>query len=223
MNLNPNPQASVIDRFLSDQQDPVVAKQIYDRVTDILTRDEQIQYIAVQKPLLSMTPDAVVLTNRRLIIYRPKLLGGVSFEDYIWRDLYEMKLDEGMMTSTITAKTIKKTILALNNLPKAQARKLYSYGQEMEEQVREERRAREMEEKRAASGGVNIHGLLPFQAPTPAPMPQPEPQPVALPAPAPDEKEDPLAVLKKLKVMLTEELITQEEYDAKKLELLARM
>lgn len=223
MNLNPNPQASVIDRFLSDQQDPVVAKQVYDRVTDILTRDEQIQYIAVQKPLLSMTPDAVVLTNRRLIIYRPKLLGGVSFEDYIWRDLYEMKLDEGMMTSTITTKTIKKTILALNNLPKAQARKLYSYGQEMEEQVREERRAREMEEKRAASGGVNFHGLSPFQAPAPAHTPPLELQPIALPAPAPNEKEDPLAVLKKLKVMLTEDLITQEEYDAKKVELLARM
>ena len=208
------PNTDLIERFLSEQQDPIITRQVYDRVSQILTRDEEINYIAVQKPLVSMTPDSVVLTNRRLIVYRPKMFGRVDFDDFIWRDLSDAKLKEGMMNSTLTFKTMQKGILTVDNLPKTQARKLYSFAQEKEEEMREERRKRAMEEKRAAAGGINIQGMSGIVPPV---SQQPSPS-IQKP-----EKEDPMEVLKKLKALLEADLITQQEYDAKKADLLAKM
>ena len=147
----------------------------------------------------------MVLTNKRFIVNKPKLLGSVNFEDHIWRDLSDITLREGMINATLSMKAAKGRLLLVDNLPKAQARKLYSFAQDMEEQVREERRIREMEERRAAAGGVTIHGSLPT---------------TNMAAPVQD---DPVQKLKQLKAMLDAELITQEEYDAKKTDLLSRM
>ena len=196
----------VLTRYLNEEQDPAAAKRAYTQVTEILTTDEKILYIAVQKPLLlSLSPDCVVLTNKRFIVYRPKLLGGASFQDYIWRDLRDAHLKEGRARATFTLKTMDKKTLRIDDLPKNQARKLYAFAQEREEEVREERRSREMEEKRAGAGGVFLQGSTPTpQAPSVT-------------------KEDPLEKLKKLKEMMDFELITEKEYEEKKAEILSKM
>ncbi|RLG43667.1 MAG: hypothetical protein DRN81_06045, partial [Thermoproteota archaeon] len=131
-------------------------QKVQQKVQQILTREEKVLFIAVQNSPLSinLSPDSVVLTNRRFIIYRPKLLGGASFEDYIWRDLQDARLKEGMMRSTLTFKTVKGKVLHIIDLPKEEARRAYAIAQEMEEKVLEERRQRQIEEKRAAAGGV---------------------------------------------------------------------
>ena len=97
----------------------------------------------------------------------------------------------------------------MDSLPKTQARKVYAFAQQMEEFVREERRIRDMEEKRAAAGGINIAGMpgMNMAAQTSAPPP----------------KEDPVQVLGKLKQLLDAGLITQQEYDTKKNDILSRM
>ena len=207
---SPSPR-DPISRFLSEQQDPAVAGQVFEKVSQILTAGEEIAYIAVEKPLVSLTPDSVVLTNKRFIIYRPKLLGRVEFEDHIWRDLKEAQLKEGVINSTFSITKTNGEHLVIEHLPKAQARKVYGYAQQMEEYVREERRTRDMEEKRAAAGGVNIGGLGQVSG-----MASPAPQ--AAPA-----AEDPVAKLSKLKQMLDNGLITQQEYDAKKSDILSRL
>jgi len=167
-----------------------------------------ILYLAVQsmplKPVANLTPDCVVLTNRRFIIYRPKLLGRADFEDYIWRELRDARLKEGITRATLTFQTVKGRTIAIEGLPKNEARRLYAIAQEQEEKVLEERRQREMEEKRAAAGGVYLHGA-----------------PVAAPALPPQE--DPVQKLKQLKDMLDTGLISQEEYDSKKADILSRM
>ena len=122
----------------------------------LLTAGEEIAYIAVEKPLVSLSPDSVVLTNKRFILYRPKLFGRVEFEDYIWRDLHSAELVEGVINSRFLVQTTEGLTLTVENLPKVQARKIYAFAQQMEEFVREERRVREMEEKRASAGGINI-------------------------------------------------------------------
>jgi len=205
----PSRTDNTLQKFLGEQQDPIVAQQVHQRVSQILTRDEEILYIAVQKPLISLSPDSIVLTNRRFIIYKPKLLGGVDFEDYIWRDLNDVKLKEGMINSSISMKTTGGHVVFIEHLPKAQARKLYAFAQEREEQVREERRIREMEEKRAAAGGIVFQGSPSFPNSVSVPI---SPTPV-----------DPLQKLTQLKAMLDAGLITQQEYDAKKTDLLSRM
>lgn len=89
---------------------------------------------------------------------------------------------------------------------KEQARRLYAIAQQMEENVREELRLREMEEKRAAAGGVILGGLGSISSATSA---------------APSE--EPLQALSKLKQLMEAGLITADEYEAKKKEILARL
>lgn len=194
-----------LTRFLREEQDPETVKSVYSKVKQILTSEEKILYIAVQKPLINLSPDCVVLTNRRFIIYRPTLLGGVNFQDYIWRDLRDAQLSEGIIRATLSMKTVKGGILSIDNLPKIQARKIYAFAQEMEEKVREQRRIRKMEETRAGAGGVILQGTAPSQAAEAV------------------STEDPMQTLKKLKDMLDANLITTEEFEAKKSEILSRM
>ena len=209
MSDTPKP-SNPISRFLSDEQDPGAAAQVFEKVAQLLTAGEEIAYIAVEKPLVSLSPDSVVLTNKRFILYRPKIFGRVEFEDYIWRDLHSAELVEGVINSRFLVQTTEGLTLTVENLPKVQARKIYAFAQQMEEFVREERRVREMEEKRAAAGGINIGaaGAAASQAAI---------------QPPPPAREDPVQVLGKLKQMLDQGLITADEYNAKKKDLIAKM
>lgn len=199
-------------RFLNEEQDPSTVNRVYEKVSQILTRNEEIVYIAVQKkPLnINLAPDCVVLTTRRFIIYHPKVFGQVEFEDYIWRDLRDAQIKEGIIGATFTISTIRGEQFTIEYLPKAQARRVYSFAQEMEENVLEERRLREMEEKRAAAGGVMIQGM-------------PQAAPPSFQAPAAPAQPDPVEQLSQLKRMLDANLITAAEYEAKKNDILSRM
>ena len=196
---------SAINAFLGDDQDPGAVTKMVAKAKDLLTSGEQIEYVAVQKkPLVNIAPDGLLLTNKRLMIVRPKLLG-MTFQDYIWRDIGNVHMSEQMLTATITCTVAGGTPLKIDSIPKKQARKIYGLAQEKEERVREERRMRDMEEKRAAAGGITI--AAPGQVP-------------AAVAPAAD---DPMAVLGKLKSMLDAGLIQPQEFEAKKAEILGRM
>ena len=157
--------------FLNEEQDASAVAQAYERVKQVVTRGEEIVYIAVQKkPVVNINPDCVVLTTRRFIIYRAKLLGRSDFDDYIWRDLFDVRLKEGMLGATLTMRTARGSVISIDYLPKLQARKLYRFAQEMEEKATEERRVRQLEENRAAAGGVVVHGsntAVPSAAPAP--------------------------------------------------------
>lgn len=195
---------SALNAFLGEEQDPAVVAKMVAKAKDLLTSGEQIEYIAVQKkPLVNIAPDGILLTNKRFMIVRPKLLG-MTFQDYIWRDVGNVHMSEQMLTATVTCTVAGGTPLKIDSIPKKQARKIYAIAQEKEERVREERRLRDMEEKRAAAGGITIAA--------------PSQQPIAGPT-----TEDPMAILGKLKSMLDAGLIQQQEYDAKKAEILGRM
>jgi Bacterial PH domain/Short C-terminal domain len=199
----------VLHKFTNEEQDPAVVEQVYSKVSEILTSGEEIRYIAVQKKLgLNVSPDAVILTNKRFIKYKSKMLGRVDFEDYIWRDLHDVHVKEGMRGATLKMKTTDGHKISIDDLPKSQARRLYSLAQNIEEDVAEERRQRELEEKRAAAGGITMQTATPI---APQPVPQPAPQ------------QDPMGQLTKLKSMVDAGLITEEEYNTKKAEILANM
>lgn len=194
------------------------------KVQQILMQNERIEYIAVEnKPVqINMAPDCVVLTNRRFIIYRPKVFGQVDFEDYIWRDLRDAQLNEGMLRATFSVMTIDGRRIGVIDLPKEQARRVYQFAQQMEEYVLEERRIREMEEKRAASGAIYMNtppmpAMPTFQPQSATNAPQPS---VAASAP---QQENPVEKLKQLKEMLDAGLITNEMYETKRNEILSKM
>jgi hypothetical protein len=198
----------VLNKFGNEEQDPKIVEEVYSKVSEILTSGEEIVYIAVQHKLVpSGSPESVVLTNKRFIKYKPKMLGRVSFEDYVWRDLSEAHVKSGMRGATLKMKTTDGHKISVDDLPKAQARRLYTLAQEMEEKVVEERRQRELEDKRAAAGGITLTGV---------PV---APQPVPQQAP----KEDPMEQLTKLKSMVDDGLITEDDYNSKKAEILSKI
>jgi Bacterial PH domain len=205
-NSTSSAMADLIRSLTNEEQDPFVIETVLARVQQIMTTGENILYVAVQKkPIVTILPECAVLTDRRFIIYRPKLLGRVSFEDHGWRDLHNAKLQENLLGTTITLQTVAGGTLMLDHIPKAQARRVYAFAQEMEERARAERRARELEEKRAAAGGVFVAGSHAGGPLSPA------------------DPSDPAQSLKTLKAMWDAGLISASEYETKRAEIISRM
>ncbi len=229
----------MIEKFLNDQQDPKAVEKVYSRLSDLLTTDEEIIYIATQKkPLVNLFPDCVALTNKRILFFTPANLGlSIKFIDFVWKDIADVSTKEEIIGAVFSATTINGSEMGVDYLPKVQARKLYQYSQERKEAEREARRQRELEEKRAASGtfqydaaGTHKDGFV-QAAVTPATLPQPAvlpttpppvQQPVAEP-PVPQKPDELTEKLKKLKMLFDNSLISQEEYNQKKTELLSEL
>jgi ribosomal protein S19 len=198
-----------ISQFLSDEQDESAVRKILPKVSELLTKDETIEYIAVQKKLVvNISPDAIVITNKRFIMVHPSLFG-MTFSDHPWREVQDVHMSEQMIGATLSCKTTSGKTLVLDGIPKKQARRVYAYAQGVEEQAYDKRQQLELEKMRASAGGVVVH------APAAATNQQPQPA-----APTAD---DPLAALAQLKKLLSAELITEEEFGIKKAEILARL
>ncbi len=196
-----------IAKFITEDQDPEQVARIYEKLSQLLTKGEEPLYIAVQKPIVpDLTPEIMVMTNRRLMHYQPDLFGRAKFIDYIWRDMRSVEMEENVWRATITIEVINGDKIRVDNLVKEQARRLYSIAQQMEENVREELRLREMEEKRAAAGGVILGGLGSYSSGS-----------SAVPS------EEPVQALSKLKQLMEAGLVTPAEYEAKKKEILSRL
>ncbi len=167
-------------------------------------------YIAVQKkPVVNVSPDCVALTSRRMIFFTVKILGRLSFNDHLWLNVVNATVKEGILGATFSATVTNGIRMSIDYLPKAQAGMLYRFAQEMEEKAVEERRTRMMEENRSKVGGVvvqNNTNVIPsdFQKQTPV-------------------NDDPMAALLKLKSMLEADLISPEEFAAKKADILKRL
>jgi hypothetical protein len=230
----------MIDKFLTEEQDPKAVEKVYIRLTDLLTTGEEIVYIAVQKkPLVNLFPDCVALTSKRVLFFTPANLGlTIKFVDFVWKDIVDVYTKEEIIGAIFSVKTTNGAEMGVDYLPKVQARKLYQYAQERKEAEREARRLRDLEEKRAESGAVQFENIgrpapqAPVAPVVPAPEPEPEhiapppapvaappaPQPIVHEAPKPDELTE---KLKKLRTLFDNGLISQEEYNMKKLDLLS--
>ena len=215
----------MIEKFLNEEQDPKTVEKIYLRLADLLTTGEEILYIAVQKkPLVNLFPDCIALTNKRILFFTPANLGlSIKFVDFVWKDIVDVYTKEEIIGAIFSVKTTNGAEMGVDYLPKVQARKLYQYAQERKESEREARRLRDLEEKRAESGAVQFENpshAVAFQAVS-APVQQP---PVVQPEPAvhTEPKADELTEkLKKLRTLFDNGLISQEEYNNKKLDLLS--
>ncbi len=218
----------MIDKFLNDQQDPKAVEKVYTRLVDLLTTGEEIIYIATQKkPLVNILPDCVALTNKRVLFFTPANLGlSIKFIDFVWKDIVDVNFKEEIIGAIFTVKTTNQAEMGVDYLPKVQARKLYQYAQERKEEEREARRQRDLEEKRAESGSFGFDRNA-AQQPVAPPAAEPEPVPAASqPTSTPlvvhvEERDELTEKLKKLRTLFDQGLISQDEYNSKKLELLS--
>ena len=188
-------------RYMDPSQQTDALQKVAADVSKILTPNEEILYIALQNnTALSIRKDSVVATSNRVICYKPGVLGRVVFEDFLWQDVKDARISQGFLSTEFTVATVTGQRAVLGGLDKEQAKRLYGICQQMEQEWREKRRVRDMEEARAKAGGVYM-----------------APQQTAAPA------EDPVAKLAKAKQMLDQSLISEAEYETLKARILAAM
>lgn len=121
-----------LKKILNEDQDPKAIEKITSKLSNLLMNNEEIGYIAVQKkPAVTILPDSIVVTNKRIILCKPKNLGlSMEFIDTDWADVTASFVKEGILGSDFTYTTKSDITHTVDYLPKNQARKLYTFAKE---------------------------------------------------------------------------------------------
>jgi hypothetical protein len=121
-----------LKKILNEDQDPKAIEKITGKLENLLMSHEEVGYIAVQKkPAITVFPDSIVVTNKRIILCKPKNLGlSMEFVDYDWNDIAGTFVKEGILGSDFTFTTKSDLTHTVDYLPKNQARKLYTFAKE---------------------------------------------------------------------------------------------
>ncbi|RAR72477.1 PH domain-containing protein [Flavobacterium aciduliphilum] len=121
-----------LKKILNEDQDPKAIEKITTKLDNLLMSNEEVGYIAVQKkPAVTILPDSIVVTNKRIILCKPKNLGlSMEFMDYDWDDIAACFVKEGILGADFTFTTKSELTHTVDYLPKNQARKLYTYSKE---------------------------------------------------------------------------------------------
>ncbi len=121
-----------LKKILNEDQDPKAIEKITAKLENLLMSHEEVGYIAVQKkPAITVFPDSIVVTNKRIILCKPKNLGlSMEFVDYDWNDIAGTFVKEGILGSDFTFTTQSDLTHTVDYLPKNQARKLYTFAKE---------------------------------------------------------------------------------------------
>jgi hypothetical protein len=119
-------------KFLNEEQDPKAIEKIAAKLSDLLMKNEEIGYIAVQKkPAITVLPDSIVMTNKRIIICQPKNLGlSMNFIDYTWDEIEGTFVKENILGSEFSFTTKTNMEVSIDYIPKIQARKIFTYAKE---------------------------------------------------------------------------------------------
>ncbi|MEO6176501.1 MAG: PH domain-containing protein [Flavobacterium circumlabens] len=229
-------------KFLNEEQDPKAIEKITSKLNDLLMKGEEIGYIAVQKkPAITVFPDSIVLTNKRIIICKPKNLGlSMDFTDYTWDEIVGTFVKENILGSEFSFSTKTDIQASIDYIPKIQARKIFTYAKEqldilknptaatpvteavqVEEEFETEDEIEEVETEEVTSFAEIMPAVTPSYTETFEPI---QPQ-----APTGDRKlselskEELFDKLQNYKKLLDNGLIMQGEYDTFKKEILSYM
>ncbi|MHA3787002.1 PH domain-containing protein [Flavobacterium hauense] len=240
-----------IKNFLNEEQDPKAVEKITSKLSDILMRGEEIGYIGVQKkPAITVFPDSIVLTNKRIIICKPKNLGlSMDFTDFSWNIITATFVKENILGSEFSFNTNTDLTVSIDYIPKIQARKINTFAKEQLEELKEGSAPAKPETffaEPSAEQHPHVEEVEQIEeieeveteevndfAEIISPLPQPvmpaysEPAPVAEERSSKDKalselsKEELFDKLQNYKKLLDNGLILQGEYDAFKKEILA--
>jgi len=218
-----------VDKFIQDGQDAKVVERIHDKIVDMLTAGEYIQYISLQKkPAVTLLPDSITISNKRIFLCEFTKLGlATNFEIYSWNDVKDIAFKEEIFGSKVTVIPYTGENLTIDYIPKVQARKLY----QLIKTALENPTGNKTEEPTP---------VIPTQKPIEHfnPPVQPVVDEPATPSIREENKEEEIIEqsgmsvveddeltqkLKKLKTLYDRQLITQAEYENKKSELLSQL
>ena len=210
-----------IEQYLTDDQDPKTAEKVLAKLRDMLTSGEAIIYLAIQKkPAVTLIPDCIAVTNKRIVFCIPGNLGlTTNFVTFTWNDIKEVSFKEEFFGSRFIAVPQKGENLSIDYIPKVQARKLYQFCNEQLEKLKELERNQNLDDRK-------VHVALESEQENTS---YTEIQEEHLPFLSKEkngsvtEAEDEMTVkLKRLKSLFEKQLITQEEYESKKAEILSQ-
>ena len=197
-------------RVLRAADEDYRVRDALDQLRALLVPGETVGAYAVQRRLFALTHRRIVVcaTSGRFISLSRGLFGGYTPYDVRWQDLDDATIAAGIFGATLSLTSLDSPDLPsrgaggrsirIEGLRKDQAQQVYTICQAQEQQWREKRRVRELDELRAQSGGVNIGGgALTGAAATVASV-----------------SGDPTERLRKAKQMLDDGLITDTEYES---------
>src|SRR5690606_8372138 len=194
---------------LQDGQDPKIVEKIHDKIIDMLTTGEFIQYIAVQKkPAVTLLPDSITVSNKRIFLCEFTKLGlATNFEIFSWSDIKDIAFKEEIFGSKVTVIPFTGENLTIDYIPKVQARKLYQII------------------KDALENKNNPHFITEVEKPAFVSPVEDEQEifTILYAEPITEEEDELTSKLKKLKTLYDRQLITQSEYESKKAELLSHL
>ena len=197
--------AKTMESFASDEQSESKVRRVWERVSPLLVPGETIEHLVVQTmAAMTVLPGALVLTNHRALFASGGLIR-LAFNDLKWRFLMDAHLSHGLMGSTVNLLDVHNRRWEIAHLPKVAASHAYAYAQTIEDLATAFRRDLHLEETRAAARGVAVTN---------------QEKEVSL-SPSPAESIE--QTLVRLKKLLDNQLITQEEFEAKRAEVLNRL
>lgn len=207
----------LIDRFLSDEQDPKAVEKVLGKLNDMLTTSEELIYLAVQKkPAVNLLPDCIAVSNKRIFYCEPANFGiTMNFKDISWKSIKEVSFKEELFGSKFICVPQHGENIITEYIPKVQARKLYQAAYEQLEGYREQQQQAELEERRAQQPSAAID--IPVQEIMETAVAEAI---ITPPAPVEEQEDETTLKLRKLKTLYDKQLITQEEYEAKKADIL---
>lgn len=207
-----------IEQYLTEDQDPKTAEKILGKLRDMLNPGEVIIYLAIQKkPAVTLIPDCIAVTNKRIVFCLPENLGlTTNFITFIWKDVKEVSFKEEFFGAKFITIPNKGENIAIDYIPKIQARKLFQYCNEQIEKSREMPAQDSfttpvIEKTPAADDHTSYTEILEEEKPF-----------MSAPTASPDAEDEVTEKLKKLKRLFERQLITQEEYENKKADILSQ-
>lgn len=208
-----------IDRFLSDEQDPKAVEKVIGKLNDLLTTGEEILYLAVQKkPAVNLLPDSIAISNKRIFYCEPGNLGlTMNFKDISWKSIKEVSFKEELFGSKFICVPQYGENIVTEFIPKVQARKLHQAANQQLEEYKELLHQQKIEENRATAASINPSPQPFAELPVEQPM---EPEPIQIAEVIEEPEDETTLKLRKLKTLYDKHLITQEEYEAKKANIL---
>lgn len=217
-----------VDKFIQDGQDPKIVEKLHDKLLDMLTSGESINYITVQKkPAVTILPDSIAITNKRLFLCEFTKLGlATNFEIFKWEDIKDISFKEEIFGSKVTVIPFTGENISIDYIPKTQARKLYQLIKEALEINQSERELLKSNDTKPTDTVIEYPkkdevSNLQSEEVINADSLYPDPFVEATPEPESDETDELTQKLVKLKSLYDKQLITQAEYEMKKSELLS--
>ncbi|HEY1010484.1 MAG TPA: PH domain-containing protein [Daejeonella sp.] len=212
----------MMEQYLTDDQDPKTAEKILGKLRDMLTSGEAIIYLAIQKkPAVTLIPDCIAVTNKRIIFCLPENLGlTTNFITFTWEDIKEVSFKEEFFGAKFITVPQRGENIAIDYIPKVQARKLYQICNEQIEKNKGLSQSIDADDRRSHLGNSNTSDDYSSYVEI-----EEEEKPFIQPqAPPAEEVDDEVtAKLKKLKMLFERQLITSEEYERKKADILSQL